>query len=220
LILPDILHHVSYLGIIFVLILTGSGLPIPEEVPIIAAGVAASVGTLNPWYAFISCLIGALAGDSVMYSIGYHFGHSLVVRHPRLAQMLHAEHEAKIEQMLAKHGWKVLLVSRFMVGVRAPFYLTTGILRMPFRRFLLADSFCAAAVVGFFFWLGYAFGENLTNWIRNLETKATLIAGVAVALVVFWLIGRRFLRKRLSVGDGDSYENCEKRSPEESEVIS
>ena len=41
----DILHleHASYLGIIVVLILTGSGLPVPEEVPIIAAGVAANI---------------------------------------------------------------------------------------------------------------------------------------------------------------------------------
>ena len=68
------LDHISYLGIIVVLILTGSGLPIPEEVPIIAAGIASAVGTLNPWGAFISCLVGALFGDSVIYAIGYHFG--------------------------------------------------------------------------------------------------------------------------------------------------
>ena len=41
--------HISYLGIIIVLILTGSGLPIPEEVPIVAAGIASSLGKLNPW---------------------------------------------------------------------------------------------------------------------------------------------------------------------------
>ena len=131
------LDHVSYLGIIVVLILTGSGLPIPEEIPIVAAGIASSVGTLNPWGAFVCCLIGALAGDSVIYVIGYHFGHSLVTRHPRFAHLLHAEREAKIEEMIRRHGLKVFFLSRFMVGIRAPVYLTAGILRMSFRRFYL-----------------------------------------------------------------------------------
>ena len=52
----------SYLGIIVILILTGAGLPLPEEVPVIAAGVLSSHGTMDPWLAFFSCVIGALGG--------------------------------------------------------------------------------------------------------------------------------------------------------------
>ena len=118
--LPELqIDHISYLGIIVVLILTGCGLPIPEEVPIIAAGIASSVGSLNPWWAFLACLVGALLGDSVLYAIGYHFGHSLIIRHPRFAHLLHAEHEARIEEMIRRHGLKVFFGARFMVGIRA-----------------------------------------------------------------------------------------------------
>ena len=76
------LTHGSYIGIIAVLILTGTGLPIPEEVPVIAAGVLSSHGALDPWLAFFSCLIGALGGDCVMYWIGRHFGSNVVREHP------------------------------------------------------------------------------------------------------------------------------------------
>ena len=193
--------HLSYVGIIFVLILTGSGLPLPEEVPIIAAGIAASAGTLNPWGAFIACLIGALAGDAVIYFIGYHFGHSLVVQHPRFAHLLHAEYEAKIEQMLRKHGLKVFFLSRFMVGIRAPVYLTAGILRMPFRRFLLIDAFCAAAVVGLFFWLSYAYGEHLTGLIRRSEIGVTVIVAIVAATVATYWFARRYRRTRATMLD-------------------
>jgi len=156
------LDHISYLGIVVVLILTGSGLPLPEEVPIVAAGVASSVGSLNPWWAFLCCLIGAVAGDSVIYAIGYYFGYSLLTSHPRFAHLLHAEREAKIEEMIRRHGLKVFFFSRFMVGIRAPVYLTAGILRMSFRRFILIDAFCATAVVGLFFGLSYAYGDRVT----------------------------------------------------------
>ncbi len=177
-----------------VLVLTGFGLPIPEEVPIVAAGIASSVGTLNPWWAFLSCVIGAVAGDSVIYAIGYHFGHSLVYRHPRFAQLLHAEREVKIEQMIRKHEFKVLFLSRFMVGVRAPVYLAAGILRIPFLRFLVIDIICATAVVGLFFGLSYAYGDRLTRLIRQSEiglTVVLVVAAVAVAGYFFWRRRRR-----------------------------
>ncbi len=189
--------HISYLGIILVLILTGVGLPIPEEVPIIAAGIASSVGTLNPLWAFLSCLVGALLGDAVIYAIGYHFGHSLVTRHPRFAHLLHAEYEAKIEEMIRRHGLKVFFLSRFMVGIRAPVYLTAGVLRMSFRRFVLIDMLCATSVVGLFFGLSYAYGEQLTGWIRRSEIGLTAIIVVAAAVVGGYFLLRHLRQKKI-----------------------
>lgn len=198
------LDHVSYLGIVVVLILTGSGLPLPEEVPIIAAGVASSVGTLNPWGAFLCCLVGALAGDAVIYAIGYHFGHSLVTKHPRFAHLLHAEREAKIEEMIRKHGLKVFFLSRFMVGIRAPVYLTAGILRMSFRRFVLIDAFCATAVVGVFFGLAYAYGDHVTalfRFIRRSEIGLTVAISLAL-LAALCYFGIKQLRRRRALMHG------------------
>ncbi len=214
------LDHISYLGIIIILILTGSGLPIPEEVPIIAAGIGSSVGTLNPWGAFASCLVGALAGDSVIYLIGYHFGHSLVIRHPRFAAMLHAEREAKIEQMIRKHEVKVFFLSRFMVGIRAPVYLTAGILRIPFRRFVLIDAFCATSVVGLFFGLSYLYGEKVTQLIRRSEIGVTLAVVIGVATVICYFVWKRWRQKRLAllVADPCEPDACSVGANESKEV--
>ncbi len=89
-----------------------------------------------------------------MYAIGYHFGHSLIYRHPRAAALLHAEREAKIEQMVRVVQVKVLVLSRFMVGVRAPVYLAAGVPRVPFAKFFFIDIISAAIVVGTFLGLG------------------------------------------------------------------
>jgi membrane protein DedA with SNARE-associated domain len=202
------LDHISYLGIIVVLVLTGTGLPIPEEVPIIAAGVASSVGTLHPWWAFLACLVGALLGDAVLYAIGYHFGRSLITRHPRFAHLLHADHEAKIEQMIRRHGLKVFFLARFMVGIRGPVYLTAGILRMSFRRFVLIDAFCATAVVGSFFGLSYAYGEQVAGWIRESEIGLTVLVAVAAVAVACVLLWRRFRRRNAASSVAESAEPC------------
>ncbi|HTU26841.1 MAG TPA: DedA family protein, partial [Pirellulales bacterium] len=179
--------------IFLVLLLTGCGLPLPEEVPIIAAGVASSVGKLNPWIALAACLAGALCGDSMLYVIGYHFGRNLVKAHPRLAHLLHAEREARMEKYINLYGLRVLFVSRFLVGVRAPVYLSLGILRHPFRRFLLFDAFCASAVVGCFFGLSYAFGDKVAAWIRSSEIVFTIVVVIAaVGILLAWWLRRRW----------------------------
>jgi len=186
--------HGSYFGIMLFLILTGCGLPIPEEVPILAAGVLSSQGLLNPWLAFAACLTGALIGDCIMYSIGHYFGHGLLKDHPWFAKLLSAEREEKFEFMLRKHGLKVLFVARFMVGVRSPVYLSAGVLRVGFWRFLLMDLLCATAVVGLFFWLSFAYGEQVVNMVRNAEVWLTVVI-VSVILVVAGLYYRRVRRR-------------------------
>jgi membrane protein DedA with SNARE-associated domain len=197
--------QLSYLGIFTLLVLTGLGLPLPEEVVVVAAGIASSHGTLDPWWAFPVCLVGALAGDTILYSLGYHFGHSLVYRHPRMAALLHADREARLEQMVRKHEVKVLVLSRFMVGIRAPVYLAAGILRVPFARFFLIDVISGTAVVSLFFGLSYAYGERLTRLIKQSEIGLTVAIAVGVAVLVctvWWKRRRRrFLLERIEASD-------------------
>jgi len=185
--------HGSYLGIILFLTLIGCGLPIPEEVPIITAGVLSSSGQLDPRLAFLACLIGAVMGDSVMYAIGHHFGHKLVRIHPRLAQLVHAEEEEKFEYLIKRHGLKVLFVARFLVGVRSPVYLSAGVLRVGYLRFLVMDLLCASVVIGLFFGLSYAYGHHVVQWVRQAELWLTIVVLLAIAIVAgsFYWRGRK-----------------------------
>ncbi len=180
----------AYLGIIGFLMLTGAGLPVPEEVFIIAAGVASAQGALNPWLALSACLAGALAGDCVMYWIGFHFGRSVLREHHWWDRFVHPEREARMEQLIHTHGLKVFFLARFLVGIRAPVYLTAGILRVRFRRFLLIDLFCATAVIGTFFGLSFflsdRYGSAIYRWIREAEVMLTVVVVVAVIAAAFY----------------------------------
>lgn len=170
-----LLTHGSYLVIILVLVVTGAGIPIPEEVPVITAGIMSSHGQLHPWLAFLACLVGALGGDCVMYAIGYHFGRSVLREHHYWVRLVTPEREAQMEEMVSRHGLKTLLLARFLVGLRSPVYLAAGILRLPFRRFFLFDLFCATVVIGTFFSLSYYCGLTITRWIRPAEIIATVV---------------------------------------------
>ena len=158
-----LLGNGSYLVILTVLVLTGIGLPVPEEVPVVVAGILSSHGHLAPWLAFCTCLLGALVGDCAMYAIGRQFGHRVLREHRLWARLVKPHREAQMERMIQRHGLKVLLLARFLVVLRSPVFLSAGILRLPLRRFLLIDVFCASAVIGLFFGLSYAYGETIAN---------------------------------------------------------
>ena len=191
----DFLLQFGYLGIIVFLVLTGCGMPIPEEVAIVFAGVVSSQGHLDPKMAAAACLFGAFLGDSIMYAIGYHFGHNLMAQHPKLGRFVGAEREEHFEKAILRHGFKVMLLARFMVGVRGPVYLAAGVVRMPYRRFLLWDLICATLVVSVFFSLSFFYGRQITELIRNAELTFTLVVFILGFLAGLWWMRRR--RQRL-----------------------
>jgi len=188
----------SYLGIVVFLTLTGIGLPVPEEVPIVAAGVASRAQALHWYYALPACLVGALLGDSLMYAIGRFFGAKVLKEHPWWSGFLTPEREQTIEALINKHGIKAFFVARFLVGLRSPFYLTAGILRVKYRWFLFADFVCASVVIGGFFGLAYLFGDRITGLIQSIERSFTVVAVlvslVALAVVAFFSFRKRRIR--------------------------
>lgn len=197
--LATLLHPGSYLGIFLLMVLTGFGMPVPEEVFIIGAGVLSANGELRPELAFAACLLGAIVGDAVMYLIGNRIGrvgHGFLRNHPKFSKLLGAQREEQFERAVQRHGLKVLLLARFMVGVRGPVYLAAGAVQMPFLKFLLWDLICATLVVGVFFALAFFFGEEIADLITDAEYGLTVIALVGVVgVIAFFALRRR--RQRL-----------------------
>ena len=201
----------SYLGVILFLTLPGIGLPVPEEVPIVAAGVASRASALHWYYALPSCLIGALLGDSLMYAIGRFFGEKILKEHPWWSGFLTKQREQTIEHLLKRHGIKAFFAARFLVGLRSPFYLTAGMLRVPYRWFLLADFICASVVISIFFGLAYLFGNRITGLIQSANRGITIIViGVVIASLAVMAFFS-FRRRRMRMLDQDPESLLERR---------
>ena len=187
--LASLLHPSSYLGFFLFIAATGCGMPIPEEAAIVVAGVLSSQNPpqLDWRIAFAVCLAGAVVGDSFMYAIGYRWGHGIFTSHPRFAKLFASENEQQFRKAVEAHALKVMLLARFLVGIRAPVYVMTGVVRLPFRRFLLYDVISASLVVGVVFGLSYLFGEQVADWVKHAETRATIVV-VLIAIAVLSIL--------------------------------
>jgi membrane protein DedA with SNARE-associated domain len=193
--MEDWLLNGSYYGIALALVLTGCGLPLPEEVPIVAAGVLAANGKMVWYWALAACIFGAIAGDSAMYFLGRRFGRSLLKDHPWWVGFMTPQREERVEHMIRHHGIKVLFGARFLPGLRMPIYVASGILKMPYLRFFIADAIGATIVVGACFGLAYYFGPQIRQTIHDAERWLTIT--VVCVAVVLGLVYYFWRRKRL-----------------------
>jgi membrane protein DedA with SNARE-associated domain len=207
--LASLLHPSSYLGFFVFIALTGCGLPIPEEAAIVVAGVLSSQNQLDWRIAFAVCLAGAVVGDTFMYAIGYRWGHGIFTSHPRFAKLFASENEQQFQKAVEAHALKVMLLARFLVGIRAPVYVMTGVVRLPFRRFLLYDVISASLVVGVVFGLSYLFGEQVSGWVRHAEIRATIIVALIViaAVAILYYRNREYVMEMLFGGEQPPAEN-------------
>ncbi|HUY32226.1 MAG TPA: DedA family protein [Pirellulales bacterium] len=190
-----------YLGITIPIILTGMGLPVPEEILVIAAGIASNAGTFEPLTALAACLVGAVAGDCVSYTIGYYFGRALLRDRHWFSRLLTVEREQKVEKLFQQHGLKAFLGARFLIGLRSPMYMTAGILRISFRWFLLVDAISAALVVSLFFGLSYVFAESFKHlWERfqGVEFAITVVVVLVAACAAGYFYWRWRIQKKPS----------------------
>src|SRR6187399_389806 len=136
-------------ALFLVLILCGLGLPIPEDIVLIAAGALAETDGRH-WMETSAIMYGGvMLGDSTIFFAGRYFGGKL--RTARWFQRSFSEKkQAKVEALFDRyHSW-VLFVGRFLPGLRAPIFFTAGSTRVRFLKFFLLDGLAALISVPFF----------------------------------------------------------------------
>ena len=195
----QIVAHLGYVGIALILILGGLGLPIPEEAPVILAAVLSRNGKLLAPLALATCLLGVLAGDFVVYFLGYFYGEK-VLSLPLTRRLLTRAREAQIKGYFHRHGFKILVLGRFAVGFRTAAYLTAGILKLPPLKLFLIDLLAASLSTFLMFGLGFIFAQQIQSGIREMQQWFTLALGAGVAI---WLSYRFYAgRKRAGLPVG------------------
>ena len=161
---------------LFVLIICGFGVPIPEDITLVSGGVIAGLypESVNSHLMLVVSMIGVLAGDSTMYWLGRIYG-TRILRFRPMRKLVTLERLKMVREKFAQYGNRVLFVARFLPGLRAPIYMVSGITRrVSYTRFVLID-FCAA-IISVPIWVlpWRIWCENL-DWLHEQIKKANLL---------------------------------------------
>ncbi len=199
-VLTQLASNAPYLVIIGIILLSGLGLPLPEDIPLILAGYLCGQGYANPWVMFPACFVAIVGADAMLYVLGRRYGHH-VPRMPLLRRFLTPANLARTERLLYQHGGKFIFAARFLPGLRAPAMFTAGVFKVPAWKFLLYDGGAAALSVPLILGLAYRYSDQLRQvkeWVQDgqLAAIALVIAGIAVFVAIKLLMRYRLAAAR------------------------
>ncbi|MEN9530496.1 MAG: hypothetical protein RI932_2369 [Pseudomonadota bacterium] len=185
----------GYLAVFGVLLACGFGLPIPEDITLVAGGIISGLHYTNVHVMFAVGMAGVLMGDAIVFTAGWFLGRKVFER-PMVKKFLTPERFQRVQEKFSRYGNWVVFAARFMPGLRTPIFLTAGATRkVSFAQFIALDGLAALISVPIWVYLGYLGAENrewLMQWVKRgqVATLSLLAVVVAAALVVF------FIRKR------------------------
>ncbi len=189
--------HGPYIVIVGLLLLSGFGLPLPEEIPVLVAGYLSALHYANPCFMLPAVLIAILGADMIIFSLGRHYGHH-VPRLPVVKRFLTPNRVRRAENLLDKHGGKFIFVARFLPGLRAPVMFSAGAFKLSFWRFLFYDITAAMVSIPTIFLLAYFFArqfDKVRKWVAEgqLLTGLIILAVIAAVIVIKVLSRQRFM---------------------------
>jgi membrane protein DedA with SNARE-associated domain len=190
-----------YLGVALLFLLCGLGLPLPEEIVLLAAGyicatsAKASLPVMMGW-----CAGAILAGDLLPFVLGRVFGVRLL-RLRWLRLVVTRQRLASFDRWFRRRGDLVIVISRFLAGLRVVAFFTAGTMKMPWRRFLLLDGLGIALMVPLLTWIGYhsaGFIQRVVVTVQRLERGIlwAVVVGAVLAGGWWWWWHRRRQRAR------------------------
>jgi membrane protein DedA with SNARE-associated domain len=179
----------GYIAIFLIILLEDFGIPVPGETALITAGILAGKGHFSIVVLLLLALLGAVLGDNIGYAIGYFGGRRLVVRYGRYLFITEA-HVSAIERFFARYGTRIVMVARFVSGLRQLNGIIAGIGRMPWPRFLLFNIIGAVLWVGSWGSLAYFIGHHTRTILKAFMQFQALFLSV-IGLIVLFLFFRR-----------------------------
>ena len=191
--LEPTLDHFGYLAVAGVVFLEDFGVPVPGETILILAAVYAGTGRLNIFLVALVGFCGAVLGDNVGFAIGHLGGRRLVLRYGRYV-FITPERLDRATEFFERHGGKIIVVARFIEGLRQANGIVAGITGMHWRRFLLFNAIGAALWVGVWTTLGYVSGNHIDAIYAAAIRYSTYLL-IAFALLIVVYVARRLRRR-------------------------
>lgn len=184
--LRDAVVQYGYWAVAAALLLENAGVPAPgETILLLASFLACSQHDLRISWIIIVATIAATIGDNLGFALGYYGGRPLLRRYQSLFR-IQAASLARGERLFAKYGASTVFFARFVFGMRIVAGPLAGVLKMPWRRFLLFNFLGAAVWVSVISAVGYLFGQHWQRLEQDVK-QFDLAVGIAALLVLLWL---------------------------------
>jgi membrane protein DedA with SNARE-associated domain len=175
---------------IFVLLFAcGLGLPLPEDIPLLAGGFFIAKGQMHVVAVCVLAWLGIVGGDCVLYRFGRKYGLN-ITKVPFIGKHVTKERILKAERLFDRWGIWVVAIGRLVAGIRGAMVVAAGAIRFNFVKFVIADGLAALISGGLFvllgWWLGTKLPDNFADAVHSIKRYIEwVVIGLVVAIAAF-----------------------------------
>ncbi len=163
--------------------------PSPGDTFVIIGAVLAGKGIIDPIAVFVVTGIGSLASIMLIYHLARIKGRSYFEIHKPFA--ITAKKLRRVDSSFARHGEKIIILSRFLVGVRTVVIIMAGLARVRPKKMILFSC------IGVCFWHsiliagGYTLAQNLQKIFDFFALYNKVVLAALLVVVTAFLV-RKF----------------------------
>ena len=201
--LTDLSGGVAYLILFGILVACGLGFPLPEDIPLIAAGYLVWDGTMTWIPTILIMMAGVAIGDTLLFFLGAKLGVKFL-KNPGVNRFFPADKIKRTRAYFRKYGDKIIFIARFFAGFRGVVFFMAGSMHMKYRRFILLDTL--AALVSVPVWIGIGFGmgklfgdeiDKILKGVKEIKTVVTIILVIVFSVIVLKMVSKYRESKKL-----------------------
>ena len=177
----ELMETLGLLGVAIAVGLDNLFPPIPSEIVLPMAGLAASQGTFTVAGALFATTAGSVIGAMMMYWVGRGFGRDRTAWLFSVIPLLRISDLEKTEEWFDKHGAKAVFFGRMVPIFRSIISVPAGVEKMGQVQFLLLTTAGSLIWNSIFVMAGYQLGENwhiiepYADWFQRLVILAVLV---------------------------------------------
>jgi membrane-associated protein len=184
--------HYGYWAVGAALLAENAGVPVPgETILLLASFLAYSEHDLRLTWIIVVATIAATLGDNLGFAVGGYGGRPLLARYQAIFRIRPSTLD-RGEALFARYGAVTVLFARFVFGMRILAGPMAGVLRMPWRKFMVFNFLGALLWVTAISGAGYLFGQHWERLARDVKRFDISVAIFVLLVAVFlWWRSRR-----------------------------
>jgi membrane protein DedA with SNARE-associated domain len=185
-----LIEQSGYLGVGFLMFLETLFPPIPSEVIMPVAGMAAAQGKMGFGLAVAAGTAGAMLGNVFWYLAARALGHDRlrpIIRRWGKWLTLDWNDVDKAHRWFDRHGVALVLIGRLLPTIRSIISIPAGLLDMRFRNFVIASTIGTALWTALLAGAGYKLQENFRDIGKVIGPLSNAVIVVIVIAYVWRL---------------------------------
>ena len=168
--------------------------PIPGDTILVFGAYMVGRGDLSFPMAMVTTLLGSVLGFMTLYVVGLKYGRGFM--YSANQSWFSPQNLERVEQLFNRWGYGVVLINRFMAGMRSMVGLFSGIGRLSVWKVIVLATVSSLLWNGTLLWLGASIGENWEQIVVYLKRYNSVVTVLIVLVISAFIIHRYVVVRR------------------------